>query len=72
MTAQKIQYIAVFVILAGVIVWIIWSLFRRKSGEHSGCCGCGLADACKKRRDPSSPAADSGCEIRSRAEKGKK
>jgi hypothetical protein len=72
MTAHKIQYIAVFVILAAVTVWIIWSLLRRKSAKHSGCCGCGLADACKGRRNPQSQTDDSCCGIKSRTEKGKK
>ncbi len=72
MTAQKIQYIAVFVILAAVTGWIIWSLIRRKSGKHSGCCGCGLADACRERKGSVSKTVDAACDRTQHVEKGKK
>lgn len=42
------QYILVFVILAGVVVWILVRLLRRKSGGGCGCSGCSLSASCKK------------------------
>lgn len=49
MTSQHIQYIAVCAILVAVIGWLLYSFFRKKPGGSSGCCGCSLSDACKKR-----------------------
>ena len=46
---QKIQYVIVFIILAVVIIWTVYHLARKKKGGASPCCGCGLADSCKKR-----------------------
>lgn len=46
---QKIQYVIVFIILAVVIIWTVYHLARKKKGGASPCCGCGLADSCKKK-----------------------
>ncbi len=53
----KIQYTLVAVIVLGALVWIsvkVWRTCRRKNESVSGCCGCAIADKCKK------PAKDLG------------
>lgn len=50
-TDMIIQYSIVGVILLAVCAWIIWKLFRKRSKEESGsCCGCGLAETCKRKK----------------------
>lgn len=45
----KIQYIFVFIILAAILAWIIYSLVTKKYNNVSSCAGCALADSCKKK-----------------------
>lgn len=48
-TDLVIQYSIVGLILLLALGWIIWkSLNKRKKGAGSACCGCAIADSCKK------------------------
>lgn len=43
------QYVVVFIILAGIIVWILVRLFSKKHrNKPISCCGCSLAEKCSK------------------------
>lgn len=42
------QYIIVFIILGCVLGWLIYKLFIKKGGNHGSCCGCSMAENCKK------------------------
>lgn len=44
-----IQYVAVFLILGGVIAWVIYKLVKKGDNQSSPCCGCGIANACSKK-----------------------
>ncbi|MCH5234033.1 MAG: FeoB-associated Cys-rich membrane protein [Muribaculaceae bacterium] len=47
-----IQYTIVGLILLAVCVWIIWKLTRkRKNTPSNSCCGCAIADSCKKAKN---------------------
>lgn len=46
------QYIVVFILLAGTIVWILVNLFGKKHRNRTTrCSGCSLADACGQKDD---------------------
>lgn len=47
-----IQYSIVGLILLAVCAWMVWKIVRlsRKDTPGSSCCGCGLADSCKKKQ----------------------
>jgi len=49
MTSQKIQYIAVFVILAVIIIWTLYSLIVKKRSGPTSCAGCAMADKCREK-----------------------
>ncbi len=49
MTSQKIQYIAVFVVLAVIIIWTLYKLIFKKRTGTSSCAGCVLADKCREK-----------------------
>lgn len=44
-----IQYIIVGIALLAVVIWIVRKIIHiRKSGQVASCCGCSMAEACKK------------------------
>lgn len=44
-----IQYSIVGLILLAACVWIILKIARKNKNKQSGaCCGCAIADSCKK------------------------
>lgn len=46
-----IQYSIVGLILLVACGWIIWKLFKKRKDKPSGsCCGCAIADSCKKAK----------------------
>lgn len=47
--SYTLQFIIVMAILAGIIGWIIYSLFRKTPHQGSACAGCSLSNACKKK-----------------------
>ncbi len=50
-TQLKIQYTIVAIIILASIVWVavkVWRTCRRKNASSSGCCGCAIADKCRK------------------------
>lgn len=59
-----IQYSLVGLCLLGACVWIGIKLFKKnKYQNQSGCCGCGLADNCaKKKLVERKKEGDIGCE----------
>ena len=45
-----IQYSLVGLALLSAFGWIIYKMIKKSRSESSGgCCGCSLADACKKK-----------------------
>lgn len=49
-TDYIIQYSIVGLILLGVCIWIIVSIFKKnKKGKSGTCCGCSLAESCGKK-----------------------
>lgn len=46
----KLQYIVVFIILIGVVVWIVWSLLKKKYNGGGQCSGCSLSKSCGKAK----------------------
>lgn len=54
------QFIAVVIILTGVVVWILYRLFSKKGrNATNGCCGCALSDACNKPKKNNSSSGKS-------------
>ena len=59
MSSGMWQYIALGIVMAGVVIWILVKLFGKNSKNRSSCCGCSLSDACtsagkgreRKKRD---------------------
>ena len=49
-TGLIIQYSIVGVILLALCIWMIWKAVRKKNKPSGGCCGCAIADTCKKRK----------------------
>lgn len=48
-TDMIIQYSIVGLILLAALGWILWKMFRKnKKSESGSCCGCSIADTCKK------------------------
>ncbi|MCH5242135.1 MAG: FeoB-associated Cys-rich membrane protein [Muribaculaceae bacterium] len=47
-TELIIQYSIVGLILLLVCCWILWKIFRKEKKSSGGCCGCAIADTCKK------------------------
>ena len=46
---MDIQYVLVFLILAGCIGWIAYRLlFKKNDKDSGGCCGCALSEKCSK------------------------
>ena len=44
-----IQYTIVGVILLAAFGWILWKMVNKRKNKVSGsCCGCAIADSCKK------------------------
>ncbi|MCH5228912.1 MAG: FeoB-associated Cys-rich membrane protein [Muribaculaceae bacterium] len=49
-TSLVIQYSVVGLILLAAFVWIGWKAFKKnKKNSRGSCCGCALADSCKKK-----------------------
>lgn len=48
--SAKVQYIIVFIILAAIIIWLVYSLLRKRPGTNVHCAGCSLIDTCKKKK----------------------
>ncbi len=46
-----VQYIIIGLILSTAAVWIALKIKKKKEGNDSGCCGCGLYDSCKHKRN---------------------
>lgn len=44
-----IQYSIVGILLLGACIWILWKVFSHGKKSKDPCCGCGLADNCKKK-----------------------
>ena len=46
-----IQYSIVGFIILAAFAWMVWKLVRinKKNGVEGSCCGCSLADTCKKK-----------------------
>ena len=52
-TDMVIQYSIVGVILLAALGWILWKTFSKNKKNASGsCCGCAIADTCKKIQKP--------------------
>lgn len=48
-TEIVIQYSIVGLILLVALGWILWKMLRNnKKGALGSCCGCAMADSCKK------------------------
>lgn len=47
----KVQLIIVLIILGIIIFIIIRKIFSRKKNTSSACCGCTLADTCRRKPD---------------------
>lgn len=45
-----IQYSIVCLILLAAIVWIIMKIVKKNKTRQSGCCGCTIAETCKKKK----------------------
>lgn len=46
-----IQYTVVGIVLLLACGWIFWKIFRKqKEKNRGGCCGCAIADTCKKAK----------------------
>lgn len=48
--SAKTQYIIVFIILAAIVIWLVYSLVRKRPGADVRCAGCSLAETCKKKK----------------------
>lgn len=44
-----IQYSLVGLVLLAAFSWILWKMLGNKKRGSNSCCGCGLADSCKKK-----------------------
>lgn len=53
-----IQYSIVGLILLAACVWIILKIKKRKKNDSDACCGCTIADSCKKKILKNSNTAD--------------
>lgn len=50
MSANEIvQYSIVGVILLVVCLWLIMKVTRKNNKNSGGCCGCAIAEKCKKK-----------------------
>lgn len=49
MKSEIIQYIIVFIILALVIGWVLYSLVRKKPDGKPNCPGCAHSASCSKK-----------------------
>ncbi len=53
MTGNQWQYVAVFVLLAAIVVWICYNLFSKKRRSRmSQCPGCSMNNVCHKEFRP--------------------
>ena len=48
-----LQYSIVGLILILAFSWLLWKMIRNRKIKESGpCCGCSMADSCKKKISP--------------------
>lgn len=50
MDSQQIQYIIVYIILAVIIGWVLYTLLRKKPEHKNNCHGCSLSASCRKKK----------------------